>query len=343
MEALFGELHLLSILRSKAMSNYKKFLLKCCLFGILSAATVLTGEYVIRRYVDNPYKYKHEWMTRNASRVEILILGSSHTYYGINPGCFSPQKAFNLANSSQLLHYDYLLLTKYARQYQNLSTVILPISYHTFFDPEYEDSETEWIYATNYKIYMDIDVHSDFSKYNFEFSRPSIYSGKLKSLVHGHGLLYDSLGRGMDYPLENKAEGWEEEAVNTASRHTNTDSKYTSGHIAYAHKIADFCRQRNIELILITTPTWHTYYEHLDARQVASTDSIAKTLQKKYGLRYFNYLTDERFTAEDFYDGDHLSSDIGASKFTRIFIHDMNTLPKAVYRVNTNSLQKMSR
>ena len=42
-----------------------------------------------------------------------------------------------------------------------------------------------------------------------------------------------------------------------------------------------------------------------------------QTLQQKYGLEYYNYMTDERFVAEDFGDSDHLNTQ-GAKKFSRI-------------------------
>ena len=83
----------------------RKFLIQCFKFGMLVATTLAAGEYLVRTYVDNPYKFKHEWMSRNAGDVEILVLGSSHTYYGINPALFD-SKAFNLANVSQIFHYD---------------------------------------------------------------------------------------------------------------------------------------------------------------------------------------------------------------------------------------------
>lgn len=303
----------------------RKFLIQCFKFGMLVATTLAAGEYLVRTYVDNPYKFKHEWMSRNAGDVEILVLGSSHTYYGINPALFD-SKAFNLANVSQIFHYDYVLLTQYAGLYDSLKTVILPVSYFSFFDPEFEDSDTDWIYAVNYKIYMDVNEHSDFSKYNFELSRPAIYSGKLSSLLSGKGLSYDSLGMGTDYLSGSKQIGWEETGKQTAVRHTSAGHDAVEGHFRYARKIADFCRKRHLELVLVTTPAWHSYYENLDLIQAEMTDSLIGVLRDQYGLHYLDYMRDKRFTADDFYDADHLSSDVGARKFTDILIHDLSTL-----------------
>ncbi len=78
----------------------------------------------------NPYKY--EWMQENAEEVETLVLGSSHTFYGIRPEFFD-SKTFNLANVSQGMKQDLFLIKYWANRYKNLKYVIFPISFFTWF------------------------------------------------------------------------------------------------------------------------------------------------------------------------------------------------------------------
>lgn len=53
---------------------------------------------------------------------------------------------------------------------------------------------------------------------------------------------------------------------------------------------------------------------------------IIDSMRQRYNLTYKDYLKDTRFTAEDFWDSDHLS-DIGAEKFTRLLQTDISNLP----------------
>ena len=81
--------------------------------------------------------------------------------------------------------------------------------------------------------------------------------------------------------------------------------------------------EKDIELILITTPTWHTYYERLDTAQLKKSYTIIHTLQSSHPrLRHLDFLKDKRFEADDFYDADHLS-ELGAAKLTKYIIQSI--------------------
>jgi lysophospholipase L1-like esterase len=81
-------------------------------------------------------------------------------------------------------------------------------------------------------------------------------------------------------------------------------------------------RARSVLVLLVTTPTYHTYYDNLDAGQLGEMYSIIDSLKQQYHLEYYDYLKDTRFVADDFWDGDHLS-DLGAAKFTKILNEDI--------------------
>lgn len=74
-------------------------------------------------------------------------------------------------------------------------------------------------------------------------------------------------------------------------------------------------------LVLVTTPTWHAYYDRLDNKQLEKMYNLIHEIQTADDLPYYDYLKDPRFTADDFYNSDHLS-DKGAKKFTDILISD---------------------
>lgn len=252
-------------------------------------------------------------MLKNADKVNTIILGSSHTYFGVRPELIDSM--YNLANTSQNLKYDYFMLEKYGNACTNLKTVILPISYFTFFSKGFENGDS-WYYATYYKIYMNCQYHSDFSKYNAEVFHPSVYFGKLKRWLLGiNNNICDNLGWGLNYSLEKKKQSWDNTAsTEAAKRHTAENWDYLSDNLLYLDKIISYCKTRNIKLVFITTPTWRTYYEKLDKMQLNKMYDI---IHGYADIEYHDYLKDNRFVEDDFYDADHLS-DVGAKKFTLI-------------------------
>ena len=301
----------------------KRFILQSLLFAVITGAILIAGEYAVRT-VPNPYGYKHRWMLQNGNTVETLFLGSSHIYYGISPECWEGA-SFNLANVSQGFKYDYILLSRYADACPSLRSVVLRVSYASFFDAEFEDSD-EWWYAINYKLYMDVNLHSDFSKYNYEMAYFPIYVRKVKSFLSGNKSLLecDSLGLGLDFSSANKSAEWES-ADKAVKRHTAADWRAVDDNRFWLREIASYCRARDIDLILVTTPTWNTYYNSLDDRQLCKMYEIIDDILSEYdNVSYFDYLKDPRFEASDFYDCDHLSADIGARKFTRILRKDID-------------------
>lgn len=301
----------------------KKFL-KYGLFFLLPLIMIGVLMEIALRQVPNTYKYKYDWMQDNAKDVEVLIFGSSHAYYGIRPNFFE-QKAFNLANVSQGIAQDVYLLKKWEDKYKRLKTVIVPISFGTWFGKGLENG-SESYRCRYYKIYMDCDLYSDFSLYNFALYDIGTAKKNLRRLLEMNKELdCDTNGWGTAYKLKNKdLIAWDngEEADAAVKRHTAKDWESIGRNTEIIKEIADFCKNRNIRLVLITTPCWHSYYSQLDKKQLDKMYELTHALQKEYNLQYFDYLKDERFDADDFYDSNHLS-DIGAEKFTKILKNDL--------------------
>ena len=308
----------------------KPFYIYCIsiLFPIILFFSI--GEYLVRQ-VPNPYKYKEYWMEKHQKEVETLIMGGSQTFYGVKPNLLEG-KAFNLANTSQGLEYDYFILNRFSCPY--LKTIIIPISYLTMFQGPLEEG-IEWYRAIFYKIYMDYPEHSSFSRYNFEFTNQKIFLGKLEKYYKGLAGLtynkgYDEWGWGNEYLLSKKKYNiWNDgtEAETAVKRHTPKDwnraLKRAEINTKRLRDIANTCKEKQITLILITTPCWHSYVELLDKRQLNKTYELIKQIQKDYDVVYFDYLKDKRFEANDFFDSNHLS-EIGAEKFTIILNNDIN-------------------
>lgn len=305
------------------MNRFLKYSLVFVLPLLIACAIV---EYIVRQ-VPNAYRFKYEWMQKNAENVDVLVLGSSHTFYGIRPQ-YLDGNAFSLANVSQDQNLNLFLLEYWSDRYKNLKTVICPISVFSWFGRGIEYG-AESYRCRYYKIYMDCNLYPCMILHNFEITDYSTAKVKLEKFFSDNPTIdYDPYGWGNNYKLQNKnMDSWndETEAELAAKRHTvNTWVFYEKNH-SIMKKMAEFCKARNIQLVLITTPCWHSYYDRINAEQLSKMYELTSLFQKEYNLPYLDYLKDSRFSADDFFDSNHLS-DVGAIKFTKILNHDIRSL-----------------
>lgn len=271
---------------------------------------------VVARSLPSSYSYKNDWIEDNGDKVKNLVLGSSHTYYGVRPDVMG-DGTFNLANVSQTPEYDLALLEHYLPLMPNIRRVIMPISYFTFRDPQIEKGD-EWMLAVRYKIHMGLPLHSDFSIYNLEIADFDAYKGKLKNLIlNAPSNKCDSLGFGLGFTLDSRGDTWKEISEARAQKHTlSTPGRFDE--VREVHdRFAHLAKKHGIELVIITTPSWHAYTAALDSVQLAEMYEGIGEMLKNEGVSYYDFLSDTRFVDSDFYDPDHLN-DIGAAKLTQI-------------------------
>lgn len=282
------------------------------------------GEWCVRS-VENTYSYKRKIMLLNHEKTETLILGASHTYVGVKPDLLDGN-AISLAFVSQQPKYDEFLLKQV--DYPMLKNVILGISYSTFFNDRLENKDV-WYMAMYYKIYMHYPEHSDFSYYNFECSDMDNFRKKLGYFFRGENTVdCDPYGWGCHYTTDRKnMEKWNDENNGKATEEDQRGKwpeaeRYAQGHLAALTRIADFCAQKGARLILVTTPCHEKYTRRLKPYQLKRMHELTSQLIKTRHVTYLDYLYDQRFGDDDFFDADHLS-DVGAVKFTQILNADI--------------------
>ena len=299
----------------------KRFLKLFLLFFIPLLCVLGAMEYAVRQ-VPNEYSYKAEWMEKNADRVETLILGTSHAFYCINPAYLGPN-AFSLANSAQSLQYDYFLLMKYAERCKNLKRIIMPLSYFTLVSDDMENGP-EWWRTINYKVYFDCPYHSAFSKYNFFISNPVPFRSKLFKFFERKGQVdCDSLGFGYVSYHSSIPDLTPHSVASRVQHHTAKDFSHVETNKKIFHEIATFCRTHNIQMFLVTTPVWKTYYERMNKNQLNIMREFSREMKDEYSVNYYDFLQDSRFVANDYSDADHMSCD-GAKKLSAIIANDLS-------------------
>lgn len=282
----------------------RRFVINTLLFALLVALTLAAGEVLVRNST-NSYSYKNQYILDNGSKISTLILGDSHNYYAINPAVLG-DSAFNLANVSQNYEYDYRLLEHYLPYLPNLKTVVLSLSYHSLRDPLFEEGD-EWWMANNYKIYMDIDKHSDFSRYNFEISQPDIFSGRVRRALFGGKGMCDTLGLSLDNSPEFCYSGWESESASKARKQTIADTRFVTENTKWLDRLCRLCHEYNLRTYLLITPLYEDYRRNMSSQQVAELYDVARLMYHRYGVILLDFMNDPDFNHDDFFDADHLN------------------------------------
>lgn len=306
----------------------RKFIIKTTFFLLPIFVVALSMEILLRK-TPNDYLYKKEYLDKHSNEIETLILGSSHSFYGFNPDFFN-SKAFNASHTSQSLNYDYGILKKYENNLDNLQTIILPISYHTLYG-KLENGSESWR-IKNYVIYYGMNVANSIADYSEVLSnQPKVNLKRLYSyyILRKPNLTCTKLGWGTSYKSE-KAKDLVETGKTAAKRHTRDNiysEKYKSifnANISILNSFVKWSQERDIKIIFLTPPAFVTYRENINIEQLNVTiQTASKIASKNENCIYMNLFRDTSFTANYFYDADHLS-EIGAEKLSKLIDKKIN-------------------
>lgn len=293
-------------------------LIKTTILFLLPLVIGLTYIEHLLRKVPNDYSYKNSYLKEHSSEIEVLYLGSSHIFFGVNPE-FSKYKGFNLAMTSQDLSLDWKLFNNF-KDWKNLKTIVIPIDYISLYS-KLEYGIEDWR-MKNYTIYNDI------SSNKFE-DHLEIFNGKFSDNIkrlkdyyqygktdidcnqYGFGTLYKS---SISNDLKSSAKI-------AAKRHTITiDSE--KGKRAYndntkaIENFIYYAKKNKINILFVSVPVTQYYSKLTKNEQLYSTFSFLKIeLEKNKNCHYLNLMNDSEFNDGYFFDADHLN-DLGAKKFT---------------------------
>ena len=289
-----------------------RFIIKTVLFLLPLMATSVLMEFLIRQ-IPNDYSYKKIYLDKNSSTIEILFLGSSHTYYGINPD-FITGNSFNASHISQSLDYDYEILMNYKNNWNKLRYIILPMDYLTLFSRVSTGIES-WR-VKNYEIYYNINKTINLSN-NFEIlsikyeqNIKRIYSYYFKNKTP---ITCSKLGYGN---TETEKLDLLQSGIDAAKRHTKAASLHFDENKIILKKIIDYAKKNNIHILFYTSPAYPTYVSNLDENQLKLTfKTISELTDNNLNCSYYNFLEDSSFYATDYRDADHLNK-IGAKKLS---------------------------
>lgn len=294
-----------------------KAFIKNIAFFLIPIILIVVGIESMVRTIPNSYQLKSDYLFTNSNEIETLILGSSHTFYGVNPQHIN-SNSFNASNLSQSPDIDYAILKAHENLFSNLKYVVIRLSYDTLFE-QIKNSPEDWR-LKDYKIYMNLDLD-----YKLEHNSEVISMGLKQSLnVMGNYYLFDmnlinsdKLGFGKDLNV-NKIIDLDKEGSVTAKRHTVKNWDLLDANIKVFNNLNEWCRKNGVQVLLVTPPAYKSYRRNIDEDQLNKMIEVGKELDSKFNnCTYYNLMENKDFTAKDFYDPDHLNAK-GAKKFSLI-------------------------
>ena len=306
----------------------KRFIIKI-LFLLLPVVIIAVSMEFMLRNIHSDYIYKKNYLDHHSKEIQILILGSSQAYFGINPDFFS-QNTFNACHVSQSLDWDYEILKKYQNNFNNLKVIIIPIAYHTLWGM-LEYSVESWR-IKSYAIYYGIDTkswmnNSELLNGKLGVNIKRIYNYYIKKdkeiiyLERGWGTLFNA--ESTDDLIES---GKYRALGHTSNIHSKEEMKVFTENLDILNSIAEFCNRNDVKLLLVTTPVFHSYKDNLNKEQLNTMINTMNDFAKKHSnCQYLNWHEDSDFIAEDFHDADHLSGK-GAKKLSEKLVQYIDSL-----------------
>ena len=279
------------------------------------------GLEVLQHILPNEYTHKKALLEERLDELEVLIMGSSHTFLGINPA-YIQGSAFNMGATAQTLYYDRFLLGKYIDRMPQLKKVVLAVSYPSLGSESYKNPG-DYNRSYHYAYFYGSDAFVDMLAPR-RFSLVSLFTVK------------KSVNRSMAYYMEGDSliefdrNGWYNSDKEPARDLTQNgrdsgklhDAVYDESLIAknleYLGDMIQLCKRRGVEVFLVSMPMWKSYIAQVNEGRYEKMVSAMDSLSSVEQLPYFNFTEDERFTGDDFFDSNHLNQ-VGAVKFTRIF------------------------
>lgn len=309
-------------------------------------AIVLTSDIFLRNQ-NTLHKEKYEGAKEVVDSIEVLILGTSHAHYAVNPDIFDLY-AYNLANLGQSIYFDKRITLSLLPKMKQLKYVFISIDYHSLAFSSQFDKDF-WSYYGNGIKYKDVNYfYANLSPTLFGYTPRVAYAMHkhryLNIKEHGFDIIDFEVQNGVDIyqPAIKGYVGFDGRDTHNfnSDAYTVSSSWYTDvvEESNEKHEIVedleDFVQillENDITPIIITPPVYSEYIAYLNPSYIDENIKTSIQIAEKYDIEYWDYLNLDYLTINDFYDMEHLNK-TGALKFSTMLndsINKMNSELKA--------------
>lgn len=339
---------------SLSISSFKKGC-RAAFLVLMAAVFFLAGT----KFLNDLYWQEDDWerilfhrFYGQKENIDVLCLGSSHVFCGLNPEILeekSGKNHFNLATSGQSVAASYYLLRE-AEKYNEIERVYLELYYSCSTGTqgtyrERDSANMSWK-STDYMRFsplkFDAIVHMNPKQYFLTACFPYV---RYRACLTDENWVRDRLAcKGMEdyknYRYENDEIVYRDKGYyDTTKEYTNLfcvrdrepEEMYLTEDVeAYLRKIIEHCRKEGIELVLYTSPMYEL--QPMATENYDGYVSAVAALAAEYGVPYYDFnLAREEFLSlrnpSYFMDSGHLNTK-GAEIFTDFFYRTVSASPQ---------------
>lgn len=345
------------------MKDMLKLLTKC-LCITLAVTMIILGLNIPYQKIDDE-KYMDLWNLQTLGNqipyIQVANVGSSHGAYDfVYDGLLNRAiYGYNFGNVSQTYNYDLAMLKEYGDYIIPGGILFIPVSYFSFNNEVINDTEAQALSIKYYHCLSsqnvpDYDLFTDIVTHKLPILSagedllqlvPSLAikahaaesveqnsedAGQANEDVSSEGVTSEDVISGDIIPEEIYID-YEEFAARAEDRFNrhfaNKDTYFLPEREAQLLSIIDYCKERNITPVLITTPFSSYYQEQVPSEFLDEFHAKINTIAETNGINYYDYSCDERFydNLQYFSDSDHLNNE-GATYFMQILVQETEEL-----------------
>lgn len=317
-----------------------RFLKKLSLILILPILSIVVFDIWLRN-INTSYTEKYDGLMAQKDSVQVLFLGNSHANYSIDPTAFPNYYAYNLANLNQRIYFDKRLTLKAIDEgVQNLKYVFISLDYHSLYSSNQGQREIWSYYGNGIKNedtnYFLANLSPLFWGYTPKVSF-ALLKKKIKNKVKYRGLktidfdvedgvnVTDTVKQGYIGRMgQNKYALTPQQFKNRVNYFNEPEESIRNEVILDLTDFIKKLKEKNIEPILFSSPTYTAYNEYLDTNILQQNAADIAEICTTYNVSYWDYMNSNKFDLDDFYDSDHLNKK-GAIKFTQMLSNRLDT------------------
>jgi len=272
--------------------------------------------YFFNNFSNKPIKSK-KYILDNKDYFEVLIMGSSHAYVGVNPD-FLSFKSINLAYNDRHLKNDISILNKFLDEFPKVKAIIMPSDYFTLW---HDSNENEHNSIT--KAHFDINMSLFDWILHPQLCRLNCLRGEEKS---GNGFRpnhkklseYDSIK--INKMIINRINTFHTDML------SNNINKVSSDLLLSLENLVQRCQKKNVILLFVEYPVIKSLREKYkdSLKKINLINYAHKRNWKNLNLNQY------KFNDSLFNDVDHLNFD-GAKKASKIIDSVLIKLLKQSY------------
>ena len=308
----------------------KKFLIRLIVFSI-PVLILMTSMEIYMRNLKSSYTLKIEALERNKDKVELLILGNSHAFSGVDPNELH-LFTINLANANQSIYFDKRIVLKHLYKLTNLKFVLISVDFHSLNFSD-QGIRNLWSYYGNGVRYESENYfRQDFSAFatgygpNFSFG---ILLKQLKNKSKSRGEFYFDVEPHHHAPFDlekgytpykgQNEEEWTDEYIKKRADHF-LEPADSMEKLKVTLDLKDFVEQlksKGIQPIFFSCPTFKDYNSLFPLDKIEVYKKEIQELADELNVPFWNYAFDNDFKKEEFFNADHLNQK-GAARFGKI-------------------------